>query len=138
MRSLPSLFAYQHLIFAVEDVPADVVLGVVMRRIRPRARHQDGAAHGGVGDIADGLVADAEADAQRRLIAGVGADLPSAARRSAFAFRTDALSDFLFEYFFKIAASRGRRLAAAPLRRALFNEGLDAGMKIVAAVAGAH
>ena len=59
---------------ARHDVPADVVVGVIMRRVRPRARDQHGAAHHGVGDV-DGLVVDAEADAQRRLVGRVDADL---------------------------------------------------------------
>jgi hypothetical protein len=40
--------------------------------------------------------------------------------------------------FLKIAATWWAKSTAAPLRRALFNEGLDASAKVLAAVAGAH
>src|SRR4051794_6178074 len=68
-------FGVPALDLAVEDVPADIVLGVIMCRVRSRAWHENGAAHRGVRDIAYRFVADAEPDAKGRLISCIRPDL---------------------------------------------------------------
>jgi hypothetical protein len=77
------------------DVPADVIIGVVVRRIRLRARDQHRAPHHRVRAI-NGLVADAEAHPQRRLVAGIDADLALSDDRDAlFLERNHLLAPFM-------------------------------------------
>src|SRR3974390_1264302 len=87
-----------------------------MGRVRPRARHKNGAADCGVRDGPGRLVIDTEPDAERRLIACISADLLLADDRQHLLFQW---MHFCLSFVWGITCSR-------PLQYALLRERFDA------------